>query len=302
METLLNVIEKVGKRIQRHGEVLRKNEMLTRYALVDPVLRALGWDTEDPDQVVPEFQTEVGRPDYILLCKTGEGKDFRLGVEAKHYGSDEKTFDDARRKALPLFQERGIRYYVITDGDRWVLWDISKPKIEHPDPIVDVRISRDHPGEVARKLLALWRPAIPHVEPAPEPVVSISWQPPEGFRWMSLAELEHRRKSKQWKPHQPSPRNVRFPDGRTEAISAWKGLLTAVARWAFPHLKARGRLPLGRLIVRDPSSLRAPFELMDGYYLETWFGAKDCLHNAVRILQAAGIGPAQVQVELPRSP
>ncbi|MCS7312640.1 MAG: hypothetical protein NZ742_06975 [Acidobacteria bacterium] len=39
--------------------------MSTHYVLVDPVLQALGWDTEDPDQVIPEFQTEVGCPDSI---------------------------------------------------------------------------------------------------------------------------------------------------------------------------------------------------------------------------------------------
>lgn len=290
--------------MQSHGEALRKNEMLTRYALVDPVLRALGWDTEDPDQVVPEFQTEVGRPDYILVCKTGEGKDFRMGVEAKHYGSDEKTLDDARRKALPLFQERGIRYYVITDGDRWVIWDISKPKDEQPHPIVNVQVSRDNPGAVARALLALWRPAMPRVEPAPEPVIQVPQKPPgppEVSRWMSLAELENLRKSKQGGiSGRPPPQSIRFPDGKTELISKWKGLLIAVARWAYPRLRERGRLPLGQLIVRDPRSVSGPFKLMDDYYVNINFYAKNCVRNAVRILREAGIDPGQVQVEFPR--
>jgi predicted type IV restriction endonuclease len=155
----LEAIERVRERIERHGSKLSQNEMLTRYALVDPILRALGWDTEDPEQVVPEFQTEVGRPDYILHCA-----DLRIGVEAKRLGADEKTFEQAYLRALPLWQSREIRYYAITDGDRWILWDISKPRTQNPEPIVDIRLSRDNLGDAARQLLALWRPAMPKVK------------------------------------------------------------------------------------------------------------------------------------------
>jgi predicted type IV restriction endonuclease len=59
---LLEAIERVRERIERHGSKLSQNEMLTRYALVDPILRALGWDTEDPEQVVPEFPRKRGEP------------------------------------------------------------------------------------------------------------------------------------------------------------------------------------------------------------------------------------------------
>jgi hypothetical protein len=40
MEALFEVIQKVRARIQKHGGALRNNEMLTRYAFVDPILRA----------------------------------------------------------------------------------------------------------------------------------------------------------------------------------------------------------------------------------------------------------------------
>jgi hypothetical protein len=174
MKELLAAIEKVRKRIEHYREDLQRSEMLTRYVLVDPILRALGWDTEDPKQVVPEYRTEVGRPDYVLKFegdRTDAGaRGFLLGVEAKRLGADDHTFEEARRRALPLFQEKNIRYYIITDGDRWVLWDISRPKEESPHPIFDVRLSRDNPGVAARKLLALWRPAMPEVEEAVKPI------------------------------------------------------------------------------------------------------------------------------------
>jgi predicted type IV restriction endonuclease len=48
LKGLLEAIERVKDRAEKsHGE-LQKSEALTRYVLIDPILRALGWDTEDP--------------------------------------------------------------------------------------------------------------------------------------------------------------------------------------------------------------------------------------------------------------
>ncbi|WP_376791034.1 hypothetical protein [Thermoflexus sp.] len=66
MDQLLKTLQQLHERMDQYGERLRQNEMLTRYTLIDPLLRALGWNTEDPDQVIPEYTTEVGRPDYVL--------------------------------------------------------------------------------------------------------------------------------------------------------------------------------------------------------------------------------------------
>ncbi len=71
LENLLILIEKLRGRIDRHGDALRQSEALTRYALIDPLLRELGWDTEDPDVVVPEYSSGGGRVDYAL-CKNGK--------------------------------------------------------------------------------------------------------------------------------------------------------------------------------------------------------------------------------------
>ena len=49
LESLLELVETLKARIDTHGDQLRQSEALTRYALIDPLLRELGWDTEDPD-------------------------------------------------------------------------------------------------------------------------------------------------------------------------------------------------------------------------------------------------------------
>ena len=56
-------------RMDNYGEeLLNTNEEATRYALIDPILRSLGWDLNDPDQVRVECLQEFGgKPDYTLL-------------------------------------------------------------------------------------------------------------------------------------------------------------------------------------------------------------------------------------------
>lgn len=48
LESLHSLVDTLKERIVEHGDVLKGNEWLTRYSLIDPLLRELGWDTADP--------------------------------------------------------------------------------------------------------------------------------------------------------------------------------------------------------------------------------------------------------------
>jgi hypothetical protein len=244
---------------------------------------------------VPEFQTEVGRPDYILHCA-----DLRIGVEAKRLGADERTFEQAYMRAAPLWQAKRIRYYIITDGDRWVLWDISQPK--EKGLIADIQLSRDNPGDAARQLLALWRPAMPKVKVGP-PSVATEERETEKERETETrdeTQLEQslQRLKEQVRPGQSPPTSIRFPDGTQEDLRTWKDLLVAVAKWALPKLKQKGKLPLDKLIQRDGQGISLR-DIGEGWKVET-FGpdAKGCVRKAIRILEAAGVSADQVFVTL----
>ena len=54
---------------------LRQSEALTRATLIDPLLRELGWDTEDPALVAPEYRLGRGYADYALLSN-GQANDY----------------------------------------------------------------------------------------------------------------------------------------------------------------------------------------------------------------------------------
>ena len=67
LDNLHAFIQTIVELADRHAEALRKSERLTRYALIDPLLRGLGWDTGNPDEVRPEYSAGRGRVDYALM-------------------------------------------------------------------------------------------------------------------------------------------------------------------------------------------------------------------------------------------
>jgi hypothetical protein len=288
MRELLEAIKRVCERIKRYENQLRQNEMLTRYALVDPILRALGWDTEDPEQVVPEFSMRTGRADYALLVK---GKPCII-VEAEPLKA---ALTRAAEQGVRYAVSEGIPYFVCTDGNRWVIYDTFKRVPLEEKIIAQAEISSggDVNYDAARQLLALWRPAMPEVKVAKPPVLSRKGGPPPTPSGLSLQELR-----KQVRPGQSPPTSIRFPDGTQEDLRTWKDLLVAVAKWALPKLKQKGKLPLDKLIQRDGQGISLR-DIGEGWKVET-FGpdAKGCVRKAIRILEAAGVSADQVFVTL----
>lgn len=292
MQDLLKVIEQIRLSIEAHRGRLHSNEMLTRYALIDPLLRALGWDTEAPDQVEPEFPTQKGRPDYALFHN---GQPF-LHIEAKSLGSDLR---EARDDGFKYCWQNKVPFYVITDGNIWELYDLREMGGKQ---IFRVCLTEDNIGDTIRHLLALWRPAMPAVQPSLPPLIEPvprpypSPQRPKSF--LSLKELRSQVRSGQ-KP----PERAILADGSVQTLNSWKDLLFAVARFSLPHLRQRSQLPLrghrgkGFLIGRS-ENMRSPKKLDDHFFVETHDSARGCVRRACQILEAAGIDLENVRVEL----
>ncbi|MFN3346922.1 MAG: hypothetical protein ACK42E_03820 [Candidatus Bipolaricaulaceae bacterium] len=293
LEDLLTTLGAVKARMEKFRLELQKSEALTRYALIDPVLRALGWNTEDPEQVRPEFPTETGSPDYALLH---EGKPWIM-VEAKALG---KKLDEARDKGFQYCWKNKIPYYVITDGNVWEVHDLH---VMGGRDLLKVTVADDPLGEAARSLLALWRPAMPSVKVPPPPIVEaprpiVAPRPADTF---SLPELEQKIKGKAIPPNAPPPREVVLPDGTKRPIKYWKDLFLHVVEWSQSRLKEK--VPLiwpgtGRvLIATDPSGMRAP-KNVGPFWVETSASALYAVMRARFVLEQTGQDPASVGVVL----
>lgn len=150
LDSLLGLVETLRKRIDDHGAALRRNEMRTRYALIDPLLQELGWDTSDPSEVMIEDGSGDGRADYLLLDRDQpvmiiEAKRLSLGVS------------DGRQQAVNYAMDpgRAARYFAVTDGNQWEIYDTHQPAISML--IISFSLTEEVPSEVCLKALSLWK-------------------------------------------------------------------------------------------------------------------------------------------------
>ena len=130
LDDLVGVIETLKERIATHGASLRENETRTRMALIDPLLQALGWDTSDPDIVVPEYEVSGSRADYALLKSDGNPT---VLVEAKKLG---EPLTKHRPQMAGYAVMSGISYAGLTDGNHWEMYDVFRQRpSDRPRPL-----------------------------------------------------------------------------------------------------------------------------------------------------------------------
>ena len=169
LDDLVACIERLKTRIQDQDSLLRQSEMLTRYVLIDPFLRALGWDTEDPTQVRPEYQ----HADYALFS----GERPCVLLEAKKLDT---PVSEGIEQSINYCLREGTRYFVVTNGRQWELYETHKPVPLAEKRILAFDLISDGSHEVALKALHLWRPNISASEltPAAIPVIGPIAAPP----------------------------------------------------------------------------------------------------------------------------
>ena len=112
---LLQEIGSVRKKIANNKYL---NEQNTKGALIEPVLRALGWDTTDPACVDREYSGKRGEGsvDYALMV----GGKPPVFVEAKALGED---LERGVRQALGYAAALNIPFVFSSNGDGFVFHD-----------------------------------------------------------------------------------------------------------------------------------------------------------------------------------
>ena len=151
LEPLVSAIRKSRDVIDNHRAYVSKNEIRTRNILVDPVLRALGWDVSVLEDVEVEYGAGKQRVDYALL-----GKDRKplVLIEAKKL---DEELNSKRTQMLTYCTEVGVRYGVLTDGNCWDLYDLWQSATMDERRVFQLIISSRTPAVAARMLLRLWK-------------------------------------------------------------------------------------------------------------------------------------------------
>ncbi len=319
LENLLTLIEKLRERIDSHGAALRQSEALTRYALIDPLLRELGWDTEDPDVVVPEYSSGGGRVDYAL-CKNGKSV---IMLEAKKLDT---PLNDAIGQGIQYCLVEGTEYFVVTDGRCWEIYETHKPVPIDDKRIVQFDLKDPLIVDVCLKALALWRPSVisgqitvgepPVIGPPdnrtnttePQPAEETTVQPTSSVSdedgWEPLSEFNP-------EPKTQPPTEIMFPDGSHASPKRWYEILTEIARW----LVENGNLSESQCpILRGPRSKKSlvdiesvhsdgtsffNFKSVGSLYIDTHGNAMTLINRSKYLIQHVDQDPAQFKVRLP---
>jgi hypothetical protein len=120
MSALQVVLPQVRDRIARYRGSRAINEQNTKASLIDPILRALGWDVEDLDEVHREFKVKsADKPvDYALMVLRAP----RLFIEAKSLG---ENLDDRRwaNQIMGYASVAGVEWVVLTNGDEYRIFN-----------------------------------------------------------------------------------------------------------------------------------------------------------------------------------
>lgn len=316
LDPLVQLVQTLAQRIERHRQALSQSEALTRYVLIDPLLRALGWDTEDPEQVQPEYSAGGGAADYALL---EQGKPQVL-VEAKKLGiSPEGGLD----QIIKYWWNSSARYLATTNGKEWVVYD---SKASGDRVVARFDIGDKDVVATATKALFLWRgnyrqvvvpappplpPAIvPQPTPAPQPQPPIQPTPlppvpvpkPTLIRAAhTLADLAPAAGSK--------PPTIIAPDGSQLLGSNWAELMAKIVDW----LAQRGKLtqsncPVGRqgatryIVAIQPvhpngKGFTQPRQIGPFYVVETNQNTRQKVGDMLFLLKAVGEDPAKWLVQ-----
>ncbi len=307
LEELHELIETLQARIDQHASALQQSEALTRYALIDPLLRVLGWDTGDPTQVLPEYRSVAGSADYALLGQSGSPQ---VIVEAKKLGTHLDV--RVRQQVTSYCQEEGVPFAVVTDGRRWEMYDIFQPAAMKDSQVSSFDLG-DPPAVSCLQALALWRSsasdgnvkvgATPLSGAAVESTAATA-SPPipaeptiEDSGWTTLSEFTPEVGVK--------PSAVRAPDDTVVQTRNWADFIQEIVRW----LKASGKLSDRELPIRldgqkeylistTAGHENSFYRPVDHWFVRTNYTGGQHARNAKGIVRIAGLDPADFAVKL----
>ena len=142
------MLEEEIKRIRNIPEKSKLNEKTIQIAIVLPILRALGWNTAQPDEVILEYSVGRHKPGAVDLALMSRGGKLPLAfIEVKAAST---VLQEPQRNQLLDYCIRGsVRVGVLTNGTNWEFFYIgtmSERQHKIPDPplpALEVNIDED---------------------------------------------------------------------------------------------------------------------------------------------------------------
>ena len=290
------MVRELGRRASDYREYIGGHETRTRMVLIDPLLRELGWNPENPDEVQVEFKLETGKADYVLMK---DGKPVAV-IEAKRLGNN--LGSGVHLQVLQYTQSpecSQIGLVAFTNGDDWIFCRRS-----HKWESLRVKISADQPFEAAYHFVECLSAS--RFEPEPtrnstrlDTSIVLEVSSPA----TPLQEADWKQK----------PALLRFEDGSKRVVNSWARVYLETCRYVvyeglvkpddYPVVLAKGqqvkRCAMNTSKVHpNGNDFTDPREVSEGVWLENDLGSNEARKEySVRMLRHFGIDPGSVQIE-----
>ena len=313
IQDLLELVDTLRKRIDEHGVALRSSEALTRYALIDPLLRGLGWDTADPKLVIPEFNSGSGRADYALLSN---GKPLIM-LEAKSLGSQ---LEQAAVQGINYCNIKGTAFFCVSNGRKWKLYETFRPTPIEEKIVVSWDIGEGNGADACLKAMALWRPNAMsgNIAITQHPVVGLPLGQIESFPpipppspafadgdWQSLTAVDVKQAQKVLE--------IQFPDRKLIELKrkTWVTTVKEIVKWLIDNgnlnetncpIKSHKKKSKHNLVNTKPVHQDGkPFGWsteINGIHVKHYGYLHDNRDAAVTIIRHLGMDPTQFKVSI----
>ena len=293
MDDLLKLIETLRERIGLHEAALRENKALTRSVLIEPLLRALGWDTEDPSQVIPEWSIRSEpkkKVDYALFANSDVPV---ITIRVKNLDEALSNSGELKRH----YPNSGCRYSVETDGRTWIYYRHRRNDVDARNRVGKLggfNLGGARRSVVCRRALVLWRQRFAEdASSLVEPVSTLDRE--DGVHlpddWIPLSKLDPQRYER--------PTQLHLPTGDVERVRGWVELVPMLTQWLVDRdFLVEANLPIGSSGTRDVvavqprhsngTSFRAP-RRAGRFFVETNFGGPNHAENLRTIVERAGL-------------
>ena len=130
--------------------------------LIDPLLNALGWDTADPAMVIPEYRIGDMKVDYALI-KVPQGRRRAKPIAFVEAKRMVEYLRNHRRQVFNYAYAAGVKFGCLTNGVRWVLYDVFDKEAPRNDRrVLDVSLRHESAFDCAVKLLLLQAANLEH--------------------------------------------------------------------------------------------------------------------------------------------
>ena len=311
LSNLSDTLIQIQESAKLYKKTLQRNEAATRAVLIDPVLRALGWDTANTNMVEVEKTMDSVRADYALYDNNAIP---RIIVEAKALGIDLNQNKLVMALVGYAFSF-GLNDVFLTDGIIWEHYDNFEPGNLSPSKILN--LVTDDPVNCAayfvqhldaakywsiEQSIDVLSQRVDELENVisslQKKVAELSLimpststnQPPQTHNeedlFISLTELDEIAGKK--------PSKLRMPDGEIYEINTWKDILRECCKFTLVHNLSLG-IPypdrVGKkvsLFSKDRPAKKVSFitEKYNGeeIYIYLNYDSNNCVKNAIYIL------------------